>query len=153
LTKNNDKVDLVNGSLRESVIKYNLILKMKDLSLNNFYHCMIMSEDHKKYNVNIVGSTFTGVLKKKFLNPNTVINGKAILILQLSIMDKNIRPFVLKFSNVEFEEETFDHSLLVNRVSGDFLEKNKINTELFENVKQINEKLLQDEINNELKEI
>ena len=38
----------INASLKESIIKYPIILHMKDLILNNFYNCQIISENKEK---------------------------------------------------------------------------------------------------------
>lgn len=151
----------INVSLRESVVKYNLTLRQKDLVLNNFYECTIMniSEDDSKVEVCIVGSTFTGLIKKKMLREKslnefkTALNNKSPIVLQLVKLDKNIHPPKLRFSNLNIDSDSFDKNLVINALSKELEEKNRIHCELYENVKIINEKQKEDEIAQELRQI
>ena len=151
----------VNVSLRESVVKYNLTLRQKDLVVNNFYECLIMNinEAERKIEVCIVGSTFTGFIKKKMLRAGSMdslkssMENKTPIILQLVKLDKNVHPPKLRFSNLNIDSDEFDRSIVINALTKETQEKNKIHCELYENVKIINQKLKEDEIAHELRQI
>lgn len=152
----------VNVSLRESVIKYNLTLKMKDLNQNNFYQCYIMNDSDDRFGIGIVGSTFTGVLKKsnKYLRKDAkslaelqeIFKNKKTLILEITKLDKNIHPAKIRFSNISIDSQAgFDRNLVINQLSEDEKIKNEINEELWKNVKYILEKEQESELSEELK--
>jgi rRNA biogenesis protein RRP5 len=151
---------MINVSLRESVVKYNLTLKIKDLVHNNFYECLIMNESDEKFEVNVIGSTFTGYLKKKKIKAGTLnsltkcYKNKQHVILQLVKVDTNIRPPKLRFSNENVDDQnSFDRKLVINALSKEENEKNFRNVELYENVKMINDKYQQDIMSIELREL
>ena len=160
----NEKQFKVNVSLRESVIKYNLSLKMKDLNANNFYECYIMNETDDKFEVCIVGSTFVGLLKKKakFLKKDgdslkelkACLENKKNIILEIKKLDKNVHPPKIRFSNLSIDNQiSFDRNLVINLLSEEDKIKNEINEELFKNVRMIIEKEQQDDLSDELKEL
>ena len=107
----------INVSLKESIIKYPITLHMKDLVLNNFYNCQIISEnkDKKYVIVNIIGSTFTGKLLNKNINEKMIKNNNLkigeIIILQLTEMDKENKKY--SFSNLLIDDN-FDKKLIIN---------------------------------------
>jgi len=155
--KNSEKIEKINVSLRESVVKYNLSMKLKDLILNSFYECLIMNESDERYQVNVVGSTFTGYIKNKNINPNTklLFSVRNIVVLQLVKIDKNIHPPKLRFANTIIENyNLFDNSLVVNSCN-DEQEKQRRKTyvELYENVKKINENYQQNKEKSEFREL
>lgn len=151
----------INVSLRESVVKFNLSLRTKDLVQNNFYLCTVMNGNHSeskyKFEVCIVGSTFTGLLKKKNIKPSSLksiklaMEKKEYMLLQLVKLDKNAHPPKLRFGNIN--TDNVEESLIINSISKADQEKNQINAELYENVHMLNEKYRQDEENVELKEL
>jgi hypothetical protein len=148
------KIDKINGSLRESVVKNNISLKLKDLSVNNFYQCYIVGEDIKKYYVNVIGSTFTGLLKKtEAKKSNYDYSMKPIVILRLAEFDKNVKPLVINFSNKDFDESEIDKELIINNITEEEKAKNTVYSELFENITQIILNDQEQDNNNELKDI
>ena len=155
--KNTEKIEKINVSLRESVVKYNLTLKLKDLSVNSFYECLIMNEQDGRYQVNIVGSTFTGYIKDKNINQNTKLHFtlKNIVILQLLKMDKNIHPPKLRFSNSIIDNYVmFDKTMVVNSCNDEKeAERRKTYLEIYENIKMINENYAQNKVKNEFKDL
>ena len=125
----------INVSLKESIIKYPIILHMKDLILNNFYNCQIISEnkDKKYYIINIIGSTFTGkLLNKNTKNKNLKIG--EIIILQLIEMDKDNKKY--SFSNLLIDEK-FDKKIIINQINDEMLQKAEENMEIYKNIQNI----------------
>jgi len=154
----------VSVSLRESVIKYNLTLKKRDLKKNNFYECQILNENSEKYLISVIGSTFTGVLEKKaeFIKKDAKIlkelkefmENKNSLILEIVELDTSVFPNIIKFSNLNIDNQNnFDKNLVINLLS----EQDKINyennSELFNNVKTIIEREQENELTDEMKEL
>jgi hypothetical protein len=114
-----------------------------------------MNQTNEKIEVNIVGSTFTGLLKRKHIKHSLAnkSNGDNI-ILQLIKFDRNISPAKLRFSNENIDDQDkLDKSLIVNTLSEEGLRKNQINVQLYENVQSINENYIKDENDDELKAI
>ena len=125
----------INVSLKESIIKYPITLHMKDLILNNFYNCQIISEnkDKKYFVVNIIGSTFTGkLLNKNIKNKNLKIS--EIIILQLIEMDKENKKY--SFSNINIDEN-FDKKIVINQLSEETIKKSEENMEIYKNIQNI----------------
>ena len=125
----------INVSLKESIIKYPITLHMKDLVLNNFYNCQIISEnkDKKYFIVNIIGSTFTGKLLYKNLK-NKNIKLEDIIILQLIEMDKENKKY--SFSNLLIDEN-FDKKIVINQLTEETLKKSEENMEIYKNIQNI----------------
>ena len=130
----------INVSLKESIIKYPITLHMKDLVLNNFYNCQIISENKDKqyFIVNIIGFTFTGKLLNKNINEKTIknINLKIgeIIILQLTEMDKENKKY--SFSNLLIDEN-FDKKIIINQLNDEILQKSEENMEIYKNIQNI----------------
>ena len=125
----------INVSLKESIIKYPITLHMKDLVLNNFYNCQIISENKEKkyFVVNIIGSTFTGKLLNKNIKNKNVKIGE-IIILQLIEMDKENKKY--SFSNLIIDEN-FDKKLITNQLNKEMIEKSEENMEIYKNIQNI----------------
>ena len=130
----------INVSLKESIIKYPITLHMKDLVLNNFYNCQIISEnkDKKYFIVNIIGSTFTGKLLNKNINEKIIKNNNLkigeIIVLQLTEMDKENKKY--SFSNL-FIDENFDKKIIINQLNDEILQKSEENMEIYKNIQNI----------------
>ena len=125
----------INVSLKESIIKYPITLHMKDLVLNNFYNCQLLSENKEKkyFVVNIIGSTFTGkLLNKNVKNKNLKIG--EIIILQLIEMEKENKKYA--FSNLNIDE-TFDEKIVINQLSEEMIKKSEENMEIYKNIQNI----------------
>jgi len=161
---NKNSAPKISVSLRESVIKYNLTLKKRDLKQANFYECQVINENNDKFNVSVIGSTFTGVLEKsgEYLKKDAKalkqvresLENKKTIILELKELDASVFPNVVKFTNVNIEDQaSFDRSLVINLLSVQENEKYEINSELYNNVKMIVEKEQENELSNELKEL
>ncbi len=163
---NNDKNQQIkiSVSLRESVIKYNLSLKKKDLKQSNFYECFIMNETNEKYNVGIVGSTFVGSLDKNnnYMKKDAnalkeirdCLENKKTIILEVADLNTNVYPNIIKFSNINIEDQnTFDRQLVINLISEEDKVKYENNSELYNSVKMILEKEQENELTDELKEL
>ena len=125
----------INVSLKESIIKYPITLHMKDLILNNFYNCQIISEnkDKKYFIVNIIGSTFVGKLLYKNLK-NKNIKLEEIIILQLIEMDKENKKY--SFSNLLIDEN-FDKKIIINQINEETIKKSEENMEIYKNIQNI----------------
>ena len=125
----------INVSLKESIIKYPIVLHMKDLILNNFYNCQIITENKEKkyFVVNIIGSTFTGKLLNKNIKNKNVKIGE-ILILQLIEMDKENKKYA--FSNLIIDEN-FDKKLITNQLNEEMIKNSEENMEIYKNIQNI----------------
>ena len=125
----------INVSLKESIIKYPIILHMKDLILNNFYNCQIISENKSKkyFVVNIIGSTFTGKLLNKNIKNKSLKLGE-IIVLQLIEMDKDNKKY--SFSNLLLDDN-FDKTIIINQINDEMLHNSKENIEIYKNIQNI----------------
>ena len=137
--KNNERK--INVSLRESVIKYGLIISAKNLVANNFYNCEILSQSKKGFEVNIIGSTFIGLLSNENIKLGSKIEIGNNIILQLIKYEKeenntNGNKYKLNFSNLNIDE-TFNKSIIINPITEEMIKKGEENMELYQNIKQI----------------
>ena len=153
--KNNDWK--VNVSLRESVIKFGLLLSAKNLINNNFYNCEILSQSKKGFEVNIIGSTFTGLLNNENIKQGSNIEIGKIFILQLIKYEKednntNGNKYKLNFSNLNIDEK-FDKNLLINPITPQLIKKGEENMEIYHNIKNIIENAKKEKNMNELIDI
>ena len=153
--KNNDWK--VNVSLRESVIKYGLILSAKNLITNNFYYCEILTQSKKGFDVNIIGSTFTGSLNNENIKQGSNIEIGKLIILQLIKYEKednntNGNKYKLNFSNLNIDEK-FDKNILINPITEQMIKKGEENMEIYHNIKNIIENAKKEKNMNELIDI
>ena len=130
----------INVSLKESIIKFPIFLKMKDLGINNFYNCQIIGDnsDKKYFVVNIIGSTFTGKLMYNNINnKKNIINIKIgqILILQLILFEKENKKY--EFSGLLVDEENFDKKIIINQINEEMIKKSEENIEIYKNIQNI----------------
>lgn len=140
-----------NASLRESVVNFNLTLKLKDLNKNNFYLCYVTGGKTKegKQCVNVVGSTFNGELTQKTDYPLG-----EIVTLELTDLNKEtFPPSKLMFSNANVNKGNFDQSLIINNLSGEELQQIQVFKQIWSEIKEINDEYKNREIKKELNEI
>ena len=126
----------INVSLKESIIKYPIILHMKDLVQNNFYKCQVISEnsDKKYFMVNIIGSTFVGKLLYKNIKEKSKIKVGDICNLQLIELKKEDKKY--SFSNLEINEN-FDEKIIINPLTEEMKQKSIENMEIYKNIQNI----------------
>ena len=148
--KNNNNKLKINVSLRESVVKYSLTLKLKDINLNNFYMCNVCSTNsnkNKQY-ANIIGSTFVGEIVDS--KENYPI-GK-ILTMQITNINKDTFPpssISLSSRNVSSESQ----KLVINILDENIKEKNKVYDKLWDYVDSINNEHKQQLLKKEIKDL
>ena len=126
--KENDNIK-INVSLRKSLIMYGVNLRKSDIKINNFYNCLISSKNKKGFNVNIINSTFNGVLNS---NNNNIKIGE-IVPLQI-ISNENFKKIV--FSDEKIKKD-FDYNLIINKISEEQKEQLKNNEEIYNNILNI----------------
>lgn len=154
LYKASDNADMkVNVSLRKSVIKYGMFVKKKDVALNNFYLCNVLAKGKKGYDVNIVGSTFVGVLKYKRIKKGSenAIEVGVNVILQVVKLDNEgaLHKSKIRFSNENIGSD-FNNELVVNNMKEDMIAKAKENEEVYDSIRDIIENAKKESEMNEL---
>ena len=144
------KLPRFNISLRESVVKFNLNFKLKDLNIKCFYNCLISGTNKEnKFVVNIIGSTYNGILSQK-----ANYNIGDIVVLQLVECNKEIfPPSKMVFSNTHSEKDTFDRDLIVNKLTEDDLKCHQIVIKIWQEVASINLSYKQRELSKDLIEL
>lgn len=149
-TDEKDKTKLkISASLRESVVKYGLTLKLKDINHNCFYNCVINGEAKSgKQTANIVGSTFSGELDKK---TNYEI-GKIVILQIINISKEAFPPSKIIFSEANIVKG-FDTSMIINPLEAKQIEDNRALTKLWEEIAKINEEYNVNRDKSEVKEI
>ena len=157
LYKASDSSDMkINVSLRKSVIKYGMFIKKKDVAMNNFYLCNVLAKGKKGYDVNIVGSTFVGVLKFKRIKKGSegVIDVGNNVILQVVKLDSEgaLHKSKIRFSNENIGSD-FNKELVVNNMKDDMITKAKENEEVYESIRDIIENAKKESEMNELIEM
>ena len=154
LYKASDNADMkVNVSLRKSVIKYGMFVKKKDIALNNFYLCNVLAKGKKGYDVNIVGSTFVGVLKYKKIKKGSesAIEVGGNVVLQVVKLDNEgaLHKSKIRFSNENIGSD-FNMELVVNNMKEDMIAKAKENEEVYDSIRDIIENAKKESEMNEL---
>ena len=138
-----------NASLRESVIQYPITMKKSQMKLHNFYNCFVMSENEKGFSVNIVGSTYKGILKKKNIKAGTKVEIMSIITAEICKMDADNLNGKIRFSTLNVDD-SFDSQLIINSISKEQIEKAKENQSVYANIKEIIENAQKD---SEMKEL
>lgn len=135
-------------SLRESVIKYNITMKLKDLNIKSFYLCMVIGKNKDKQLVNIIGSTFNGEIRD-----NSNYKNQELLVLELVNVNKEtFPPSKIQFSAHNVKKD-FDESIIVNPLRKDDLEKSNLLKLIWEEIDKLKKDYQSKEFSNELSEI
>ena len=119
------------------------------MKLHNFYNCFVMSENEKGFSVNIVGSTYKGILKKKNIKAGTKVEIASIITAEICKMDADNLNGKIRFSTLNVDD-SFDSQLIINSISKEQIEKAKENQSVYANIKEIIENAQKD---SEMKEL
>ena len=149
-----DQSDIkINVSLRESVIKYALTMKKKDIKVNNFFNVIVVNSNKKGYECNIIGSTFNGLLKSKNIKNNTNIKVGEIIVAEIVKCDvTNNTNSKIRFSTMNIDD-SFDKKLIINQVDNALIEKAKENEVIYHNIIEIVETAKKESDTKEIEDI
>ena len=126
----------INVSLRESVVKHNVGLSLKKLDNNLFYYVYIAAENDEEYQATVIGTTFSGKLKKSTLPLNTRYPLKSIQVVQISKIDKTVNPVKIVFSTNTVNSSVTDQ-IIINSEVRHKEDQNEIFASLYESVMEI----------------